>query len=69
MTNWEKYFGTPERAAETLLDQKTILESFERWVVGRGALLCFLIERGCDKTRRVKWAYAEWLDSEAEGGA
>lgn len=66
MTNYEKYFGTPELAAASMAGQLSMSRAFGRWAENGGALLCALVGRGSGKTGRAKNAFREWLESEAD---
>ena len=53
-TNWEKYFGTPEKAAETVVNISYACDVHD-------CRKCPLRWENCDSPRML----AEWLESEA----
>lgn len=59
MTNWEKYFGTPDRAASTTVEPYEDADC-SKWVC--------VYNRG-EYVGRVRWSdYDVWLESEADHG-
>ena len=66
MTNWEKYFGTPERAARSMANANGVIKSLNDWQDTDGALVCMLIGRGKGKKQRTANAFRAWLESEAD---
>lgn len=70
MTNHEKFFGTPERAAETLARPKRMEDSFNSWCDGNGALLAALVPpsnvRSATRTEAIANCYLAWLQEECE---
>lgn len=66
MTNYEKYFGTPERAAQSMANANGMCKAFNAWFYVNGALVCALVGRGNGKTRSMANAFRAWLESEAD---
>ena len=66
MTNWEKYFGTPERASKMFVAFPASMLSLDRCYVSyepeNGAVGEFL------GSFRDQAALLEWLESEADNG-
>lgn len=69
-TNYERYFGTPEKAAETLANPAKTEESFSRWASDKGALMVSLVPPGNvrtnGRTKAMADCYCEWLQEECE---
>ena len=63
MTNYERFFGTPEKTAETLANTRKLTKSLNAWAGGDGALLASLVGRGNGKTARMVNAYTVWLNN------
>lgn len=70
MTNYEKYFGTPEIVAETLAKPKHMYDSFISWLNGDGALLAAIVPpsnvRSAKRTEAIANCYLAWLQEEYE---
>ena len=64
MTNWEKYFGTPERAAETMADRNDYKESCICWAIIKSDLKAAVY----GNTQQRMCVYKGWLESEADDG-
>ena len=67
MTNWEKYFGTPDKTAETLAEQKPMLDAFYSWADNYGALLVSLVppKGNAMHEKEATACYSIWLQEEA----
>lgn len=70
MTNYEKWFGTPETMAETLAKPKCMEDSFTSWADGDGALLVALVPpsnvRSARRTEAIANCYLKWLQEECD---
>lgn len=67
MTNYEKYFGTPERAAESMAFDKKFSNAWNDWVDNDGALLCAMTPtRGSNNTKHQIEAFQVFLEAEAK---
>lgn len=66
-TNYEKYFGTPEKAAESMSNANGFNRAFDRWANGDGALLCSITPaRGSRKAKKQAEVFEIWLKEESE---
>lgn len=54
-TNYERYFGTPEKAAAYLASHTRCAD-------------CDLLGEGCTTSRKCKETIMKWLESEANDG-
>lgn len=64
MTNWEKYFGSPERAA-----RMTVVDTGVRWVGGDNRLSAVVKTLHCNGQSVVSIAdddYLKWLREECD---
>lgn len=70
VNNYEKYFGTPEKTAETFARPKRMDDSFSSWCDGDGALLVALVPpsnvRSATRTEAIANCYLAWLQEECE---
>lgn len=67
MTNYERYFGTPEKAAESIANANGFNKAFNKWADGDGALLCAITPtRGPRKAKKQAEVFEIWLQEECE---
>ena len=66
MNNYEKYFGTPEKAAETLADQTSMEDAFNTWADEDGALTVALVPPANHETyvESATTCFFKWLEEE-----
>ena len=68
MTNYEKYFGTPETAADSIAGANNFAEAWDEWTENDGALICAITpSRGNNKTKRQAEAFRAFLEADAKG--
>lgn len=67
MTNYDKYFGTSECAAESIAGANDFLKDWYYWADNNGALICSLTPScGNGKTKRQAEAFQAFLGAEAK---
>lgn len=65
--NFDKFFGTPERAAASLADANGICKAFNYWADNDGALLCAITpKRGNGKKKKQAEVFLIWLQEECD---
>lgn len=66
-TNYERYFGTPERAAESMSNANGFNKAIGEWANGPGALACaFAPARGPRKAKKQAEVFELWLKEESK---
>lgn len=61
-TNYEKFFGTPERAAQSMVNANGLNDAFNTWADNDGALLCNTVPaRGSRKKQKQAEVFEIWL--------
>ena len=66
-TNYEKYFGSPERAAQSIVNANGFDKSFNYWADNDGALLCGTVpKRGSRKLQKQVCIFKIWLQEECD---
>ena len=66
-TNYEKYFGSPERAACSIVNTNGFNAAFNKWANNDGALLCSMVpKRGSRKLRKQACIFKIWLQEECD---
>lgn len=63
--NYDRFFGTPERAAQSIVNANGFNKSFNYWADNDGALLCSMVpKRGNRKLRKQACIFKIWLQEE-----
>lgn len=63
--NYEKYFGTPEKAACSIANTNGFNAAFNKWADNDGALLCGTVpKRGSRKLQKQVCIFKIWLQEE-----
>ncbi len=67
VTNWEKYFGSPERAACSIANTNGFNVAFNNWADNDGALLCSTVpKKGSRKLQKQVLIFEIWLQEECD---
>ena len=67
MTNHEKYFATPECAAESIASANDFGKAWNHWANNDGALICAITPtRGNGKTKRQAEAFQAFLEADVK---
>lgn len=66
-TNFDKFFGTVEKAAQSIADANGFNDAFNYWAANDGALLCSTVPtRGSRKKQREAEIFEIWLQEECD---